>query len=133
MERILFIPSENTKVIINPSPQTRSTNSKMESAIDTVWQRKKGIAKRTSRALWDSPTYRLSSWETPEPNTLVLNLGETTYKETLGTHEAYPKYINKNLGPEYFANTIVVTGSLITSDGIFVIGERSQGIIESGK
>lgn len=133
LEKILYVnhtPRELFSVHIALSKQARNAN--LEQEIQKKWQEKQKVAKRRKALLWNGVVYRLNNWFILDGK-LEIEVAETNYKDTVGTHENNPEEIVKKFGREYLANTLVITSSVVTSDDQLALGKRAEGVIEPNK
>ncbi len=114
----------NTQFKVSYSKEVRKTNSDVERLIKITWKKKEEEAQRQQALLYSAKLCRLIGFKT-DKNTFELTLGETTYKELLGTNVHYP-WIYSKYGNEYLSNALGVSAVIVTSDGNLLFGQRAS-------
>lgn len=109
---------------ISFSQAQRKTNQKIEDIIEQEWNKQVVECKKRGIKIWNGRVKRLNSFEF-DGQKLKLNLGETTFKELIGTH-ADSNNVCEKFGQEYSAKGMHVGGLVITKDNYFVFGERRR-------
>ena len=108
------------------SNSKRSTNPQIEQLIEDAWSKSSRQAENAGRTLFNGKLCRLINCEI-QAGTLEMTLGETTYKEVVGTNftNAQLRYVH---GPEVLANPLGVSAAVVSNDGYVLLGQRSQKV-----
>jgi len=112
-----------SRVKIRRVDDTRPRVTHMEAQISAAW--KAGLA-QPGVNLFDGPMCRLEKWES-SPESLALELSETTYRAFLGTNLSHPE-LAEEFGREALANPVGVSPALITADGYVMMGRRNDSV-----
>jgi 8-oxo-dGTP pyrophosphatase MutT (NUDIX family) len=97
--------------------------AEVEGVIEAAWA--EAVA-RPGVHLFDGPMCRLESWSA-SPERLSLTLGETTYKQFLGTNLTHPELADRH-GRGALANPVGVSPALLTADGWLMMGRRNGSV-----
>ncbi len=118
------VPSSRLHVDYDPSSRPELTPSQ-RAAMDVYWE----ALKREGRTLKDGPPlYRFLGFR-QKPGGFRISLGQTTYKEYLGSNVAHPEW-RKAPGPQCMSDAIAVTGVAVTLDGRLPLQKRSALVAE---
>jgi|GEM_PF-6852397 len=109
-----------------------SSHPEIKKKIKKEWKK----AKRSNKKLFNESLYRLSGFK-EESGKLVLNLGQTNFKELVGTNQLFfsdRKFFNclAKFGEkegnflEYFSNGLAVGAVIQTKDDYILISRRSK-------
>lgn len=111
------------KIRITYTPVSREYSKEEREEIESEWN--DAIAKYKERpgAIFNGNLFSLISWSL-ECGELHINLGNTNYKEYVGTRNNKRKSIPGKSSP---SNPLAICASLITTDGYMVIEKRNGG------
>lgn len=101
---------------------TRPHIPQIQAAIETAWQE---ASSQLGARLFDGPMCRLESFQAGQ--ILQLNVSPTTYKVFLGTNVANPQFA-QTYEPAALANPIGVSSVVQSSDGLILLGHRSESV-----
>ncbi|MCL2700131.1 MAG: hypothetical protein FWE88_00390 [Phycisphaerae bacterium] len=118
-----YAPGE---VVLLPSPRARESDPKIEEAIERTWQEQMARAQREGRRLFDGRLARLVCYE-PLPHRLELTLGQTTYREFLGTN-LYNAALRYTYGGDVLGDPLGVSAAILTADNYILLGLRSETV-----
>jgi len=107
---------------ISFSQAQRKSSKEIEDIIEQEWNNLVAECKKRNIKIWNGRIKCLNSFEFDNQK-LKLNLGETTFKELIGTH-AHSNNVCEKFGKEYSAKGMHVGGLVITKDNYFVFGKR---------
>jgi hypothetical protein len=133
-----IVPEENEDVqlfdqsdiiTVEGKPMHKTTNDfEIYDEIEKIWSNKFKDALQNGKILFAGPQYRLSNHRRFK-NKLLLELGNTDYREFLGTNVAHPEWLGK-YGKEYMSNALAICSVIETSDDKIVVGKRSDKLAE---
>ncbi|MEE9296455.1 MAG: NUDIX hydrolase [Phycisphaerae bacterium] len=105
----------------------RRTNPEIEAAIEKTWRDKQDEATRFNRLLYNSVLGRLSGAAIDDQR-LVLRLGETDYRDFVGTN-LFNAGLVRVYGEPFLANALGTSATIVTSDGYILYGRRNDRVI----
>jgi hypothetical protein len=92
-------------------------------AVECAWQ---AACARPGVHLFDGALLRLDAWQVAD-GMLHLALGETGYKDFLGSNAAHPEWLDRH-GAHALATPLGTSAALLTGDRRLVFGMRSQAV-----
>lgn len=116
--------TETVKVFYKPSLRM-SNDDYISSLIEMIWSKKVQEASKRGVPMYDGRLFRLYDYRV-DGNTLSLYLGDTSYKEYVGTRD---KEFYESYGREALANPLAVCAALVSSDGKILVAKRQIGDI----
>lgn len=106
-------------------PSTMEVPAEVQGEVDRVWGEALEARQREGKSLFDGPMVRLEGWEV-EGDRLRLRVSRTSYRYFYVLHmvrtdlrEAYPQAA---------ANPVGISAALVTADGQFLLGRRSDRV-----
>ena len=105
----------------------RRTNDDIQGMIEQVWQAKQEEAAGSRCLLYNSVIGRLTE-ASVEEDRLVLRLGETDYRDFVGTN-LFNAGLVRAYGEEFLANPLGTSATIITSDGYILYGRRGDRVV----
>jgi len=118
-----YAPGE---VAVVASSRERESNPKVEQAIERAWQEQTRQAAAAGRRLFNGRLARLVCYE-PLPHRLELTLGQTTYREFLGTN-LYNAALRYTYGGDVLGDPLGVSAAILTADNYILLGLRSDQV-----
>jgi hypothetical protein len=117
---------ERAAVYPVPAGSPRRSNPQIEAAIQQTWEREVALAIARDRTLYDGELGRLVGFVSTAES-LQLELAITRYRDFVGTNVFNVLDVHER-GPEYLANPLGVSATVLTSDGLLVYGRRSNRV-----
>lgn len=111
------------ELVVHRSTIPRPTTAEIELMIEAAWE---GALARPGIKLFNGQMCRLESWR-EEGGKLHLTLGQTTYREFLGTNLAHPELAEAH-SPAHLANPVGVSPALLTADNFLMMGRRNASV-----
>ena len=107
----------------------RSSNKKIDTLIQSEWERLTDETEKKGGKLHNGKLYRLISIhrDKSEPEGLVLTLGPTTYREFVGTNLAQIRCCG-HYSSKFFANPLGTSALVITNDNKVLLGQRGTQV-----
>lgn len=104
----------------------RPTTPAIEAAIARVWETEKALAETDGRLIHNGTLGRLVDL-TRQADRLYLTLGETRYRDFLGTNVFHAARIQA-INPHALANPLGISSLIVSSDGYLLFGRRSDRV-----
>lgn len=108
----------------------RPTMPHVEEMISRAWEVESNLAGQAGRNLYNGRLARLIRAES-STNELRLRLGDTCYRDFLGTNVLNAAEVAK-IDPELFSNAVGTSATVRTRDGLLVLGRRSERVAFHG-
>lgn len=110
----------------------KSYPSELRKSIERAWNLAKEEAEKNGLSLYNENLFSLMNYQV-RAGTLNLLLGETDYKELLGTNFSLPQE-KKSCDEKLLSDGVAVCSTIITKDGFLIVGRRSRQVFRgSGK
>jgi 8-oxo-dGTP pyrophosphatase MutT (NUDIX family) len=113
-----------------PAGLPRSSDPQIEAAIQQTWERELVVATSRGRMLYDGELGRLAGF-CSTAGSLQLELAATCYRDFVGTNIFNVLGVHDR-GPEFLANPLGVSATVLTTDGFLVYGRRSDQVAYHG-
>lgn len=110
---------EDIKVSLSES--NRLIDPRIESQIDSVWERERNQAEKLGKVCYNGTSYRLNSLKNTN-QVLEIDFGLLEYKTSLALLKI-PEYFD--LSEDYYRKTCYTSASVQTYDGLFVMVKLS--------
>jgi 8-oxo-dGTP pyrophosphatase MutT (NUDIX family) len=121
------------QVVVRASSARRTTTPQIEAHITRQWDAERAVAEQTGRTLFNGDLGRLVRAK-PGDDALELHIGATTYKEFRGTNVHPDPSARRDrsrpaaLDDDRLANPLGISATIITADGLIVLGRRSDRV-----
>jgi hypothetical protein len=119
-----FFPPHRLKLHVQGGRRTYPSG--LATRIQERWEQALQEAERSGCLLFNGKLFSLLQYAV-RGRSLNLLLGETDYREVLGTHSGRPGK-EEGPAPESLADGIALSSSLLTKDGFLIVGRRSARV-----
>lgn len=104
----------------------RETTAAIEERIARTWETQSALAELDGRRLYNGDLVRMTRAGV-RGDALHLELGPTCYRDFLGTN-LYAAQITRQLGPEFLADALGISATVVTRDGFLAYGRRNHSV-----
>ena len=123
-------PFAATRLTQTWSDCPRETTPAIEGHIARTWETQSALAQIDGRRLYNGDLIRMIRAEI-RGDALDLELGPTCYRDFVGTN-LYAAQTTRQLGPEYLADALGISATVLTRDGFLAYGRRNRTVAFHG-
>ncbi len=114
-------------IVVRWCDNPRTSNDEVDYLIEQTWKSELARARSGRRKLFNGKLARLIDCDVHDDR-LALWVGQTSYKEFLGTNLRNP-HLGESHGSQVLADALGVSGVVVTGDGFLVMGRRSERVV----